>query len=152
MVKHTQAIRLQKPTSCLSVIDLFVGLELKGLISTVLKVLIEHFAWDHSEAANIWILTGKHLWWSLFLKKKLQCKCFPMDIAKFLRTPILKTVSEWLLLVIALQDLISGLFLVRINFQQNCSLQLTWILAGTITVKKTSQILKKVGEFSRNMF
>ena len=52
MVKHTQAIRLQKPTSCLSVIDRFVGLELKGLISTVLKVLIEHFAWDHSEAAT----------------------------------------------------------------------------------------------------
>ena len=48
--------------------------------------------------------------------------------------------------------LISGLFLVRINFQQNCSLQLTWILEGTITVKKTSEILKKVGEFSRNKF
>ena len=31
MVKHTQTIRWQKPANCLSVFDLFVGLELKGL-------------------------------------------------------------------------------------------------------------------------
>ena len=31
MVKHTQTIRRQKLTNCLSVIDLFVDLALKGL-------------------------------------------------------------------------------------------------------------------------
>ena len=35
MVKHTQTIRRQQPTNCLSVFDQFVGLALKGLnIST----------------------------------------------------------------------------------------------------------------------
>ena len=32
MVKHTQTIRRQKPTNCLSVFDHFVGLTLKGLM------------------------------------------------------------------------------------------------------------------------
>ena len=31
MVKHTQAIRQQKPTNCLSMFDHSLGLELKGL-------------------------------------------------------------------------------------------------------------------------
>ena len=31
MVKHTQTIRWQKPTNCLSVFDHFMGLALKGL-------------------------------------------------------------------------------------------------------------------------
>ena len=31
MVKHTQTIRRQKPTNCLSVFNHFVGLALKGL-------------------------------------------------------------------------------------------------------------------------
>ena len=31
MVKHTQIIRRQQPTNCLSVFDHFVGLALKGL-------------------------------------------------------------------------------------------------------------------------
>ena len=34
MVKHTQTIRRQKPTNCLSVFDHFVGLALKGLMSS----------------------------------------------------------------------------------------------------------------------
>ena len=33
MVKHTQTIRRQKPTNCLSVFDHFVGLALEGLKS-----------------------------------------------------------------------------------------------------------------------
>ena len=36
MVKHTQIIRRQQPTNCLSVFDHFVGLGLKGQI--VLKI------------------------------------------------------------------------------------------------------------------
>ena len=33
MVKHTQTIRRQKPTNCLSVFEHFVGLALEGLFS-----------------------------------------------------------------------------------------------------------------------
>ena len=33
-----------------------------------------------------------------FIKKRLQCRCFPDNIAKFLRTPILKNFCEKLLL------------------------------------------------------
>ena len=56
---------------------------------------------------NFIIFTGKHLCWSLFLiklqacniiKKRLQPWCFPVNNAKFLRTPILKSNSKWLLL------------------------------------------------------
>ena len=53
--------------------------------------------------------TGKHLCWSLFsiklqawipatlLKKRLQHRCFPVKVAKFLRIPILKNICERLL-------------------------------------------------------
>ena len=37
MVKHTQAIRRQKPTDCLNVFDHFVMLTLKGLRQTFEK-------------------------------------------------------------------------------------------------------------------
>ena len=33
-----------------------------------------------------------------FVKKRLQYRCFPVDIAKFLRTPILKSICKQLLL------------------------------------------------------
>ena len=49
---------------------------------------------------NFAIFTEKHLYWSLLsIKKRLQHRCFPVDIAKFLRTLILKIVCERLLLV-----------------------------------------------------
>ena len=52
------------------------------------------------------IFTGTHLYWSpIFnknadllssnlIKKRIQHSCFPLNIAKFLRTPILKNVCE----------------------------------------------------------
>ena len=48
------------------------------------------------------VFPGKHLSWSIslidsFIKKRLQHSCFPVHIAKCLKTPILKNVSEWLL-------------------------------------------------------
>ena len=53
--------------------------------------------------------TGKHLCWSLFLKnlqaeglqlhkKRLQRRCFPVNFAKFFRTPFLTEHLRWLLL------------------------------------------------------
>ena len=40
MVKDTQTIRWQEPTSCLSVFDHFVELVLKALIGLTLKCLV----------------------------------------------------------------------------------------------------------------
>ena len=54
---------------------------------------------------NFAIFTGKHLCWSLFLNKvtglqvvSLQHRCFPVNIAKFVRALALKNISEHLLL------------------------------------------------------
>ena len=55
---------------------------------------------------NFAILLGKHLCWSLFLimlqafRPGLQHRCFRVNIAKFLRTPILKNICKQLLLCI----------------------------------------------------
>ena len=45
---------------------------------------------------NFAILPGKHLCWSLCWR--LQHRCFPVNIVKFLRTPVLKNICERLLL------------------------------------------------------
>ena len=37
---------------------------------------------------------------NVVIQKRFQHRCFPVNIAKFLRTPILKNICEWLLLVI----------------------------------------------------
>ena len=42
---------------------------------------------------NFTLFTGKHVCW------RLQHTCFPVNIAKFLRTPILKNICERLLLL-----------------------------------------------------
>ena len=47
MVKHTQTIRRQKPTNCLSVFDHFVGLVRKGL-NVVENLKITAFSNDPS--------------------------------------------------------------------------------------------------------
>ena len=59
---------------------------------------------------NLTKFTGKHLCWSLcsvklqvfrpatLLKKRLQYRCFPVNIAKLLRTRILKNIFDRLLL------------------------------------------------------
>ena len=41
-------------------------------------------------------VTGLEVW--NFIKKRLQQRCFLVNIAKFLRTPILKNICQWLLL------------------------------------------------------
>ena len=63
-----------------------------------------------SNLKNFTIFTAKHLYWGLFfnknaslqvfsfIKKRLQHKYFLDNIAKFLRTAILKNICEWLLL------------------------------------------------------
>ena len=55
---------------------------------------------------NLVIFIGKHLCWSVFfnedgslqscdfIEKRLQHRCFPVNIVKFLRTPVLKNICE----------------------------------------------------------
>ena len=47
---------------------------------------------------NFAIFIGNNLSWSLLLIKLFQHICFPLNIAKFLGTPIFKNIFEWLLL------------------------------------------------------
>ena len=63
---------------------------------------------------NFAIFTGKHSYWSLFLiklqawrpatllKKRLQYRCFPVNIPKFLRTAFFIEHLQWLLLLLYL--------------------------------------------------
>ena len=55
---------------------------------------------------NFAIFTRKHLCWSLFgvfgvnfIKKRLQRRYFPVNITKFLRTPILKNIWDYVTIV-----------------------------------------------------
>ena len=47
---------------------------------------------------NIAIFIRNYLHWTLFSTELFQHSCFPVNIAKFLRTPSLKNIYEWLLL------------------------------------------------------
>ena len=53
-----------------------------------------------------------------FIKKRLQHKCFPKNIAKFLRTTILKNICEQLLLVLVKSRLVSPEILTCCKRQQ----------------------------------
>ena len=50
---------------------------------------------------------------SNFNKERLQHRCFPVNIANFLKTPILKNICEWLLLLIVI-------FSQENNYMQRC--------------------------------
>ena len=63
MVKHTQTIRRQKPTNCLSVFDHFVGLALTGLktISHTNKKMVYHIElFSNSHLPQKYLLHPKH--------------------------------------------------------------------------------------------
>ena len=73
------------------------------------QVLILDYPFKIGFVKSFGNFTGKHLYWSLFLKnlqaeglqlhkKRLQCRCFPVKLAKFLRTPFLTYHFRWLLL------------------------------------------------------
>ena len=56
------------------------------------------FSIKTSVLENFAVVTRKHLCCSLYLIKFFQHRCFPVNVAKFLRTPILKNICERLLL------------------------------------------------------
>ena len=73
---------------------------------------------------NFAIFTGKHLCWSLFLiqlqaqaqackfiRKRLQHRCFPVNIAKFLKTASFTEHLQWLLLHLISQFLNEEIFI-----------------------------------------
>ena len=49
---------------------------------------------------NFAIFKEKHLFWSFLFIKLLQRKCFPVNIAKFLRRPIFNNICGWPLLIV----------------------------------------------------
>ena len=63
-----------------------------------------------------------------FIKKRLQHMCFPVNIAKFLRTPILKNICKRLLLHLAMDDIIP--FFMNNNFLQNLEPQFQVFMAA----------------------
>ena len=90
---------------------------------------------------NFVIFTGKHLCLSLFLIKFQTCKftekrpqhwCFPLHVRKFLRTSILKNISERLLLIILLvQQFFGCLFTIKVKLLfewRKCSLKLDYAI------------------------
>ena len=119
---------------------------------------------DYLEAAtggvlkNFVIFTGKHLCWSLFLIKLQACKfiekrlqhwCFPLHVRKFLRTPILKNISERLLLIILLVQQFICFRMSIYNYKEKlifrwrkCSLKLDYAIEWRMFLKTMSKSLR----------
>ena len=118
---------------------------------------------DYLEAAggvlkNFVIFTGKHLCWSLFLiklqaykfiEKRLQNWCFPLHVRKFLRTPILKNISEGLLLIILLVQQFICFRMSLYNYKEKlilrwkkCSLKLDYAIEWSMFLKTMSKSLR----------
>ena len=67
--------------------------------------------------------TGKHLWQRLeAVKKRLWHKCFPVNLAKFLRTPFLHNTSGRLLLLLAFQKQLPEVFYEKRCFWKFCKI------------------------------
>ena len=64
---------------------------------------------------NFAIFIVKILSWSLFLTKLFQHRCFPVNIAKFLSTPILKSICQQLLLNVDFNSNEEQHFLVKLD-------------------------------------
>ena len=107
---------------------------------------------------NFIIFTGKHLCWSLFLIKLQACKfiekrlqhwCFPLHVRKFLRTPILKNISERLLLIILLVQQFICFRMSIYNYKEKlifwwrkCSLKLDYAIEWRMSLKTMSTLLR----------
>ena len=78
----------------------------KELIDNILRSSRTEVFCEKGVLKNFTKFTGKHLCQSLFfnkvagslLKKRLYHRCFPVNFAKFLRTPFLTELLRWLLL------------------------------------------------------
>ena len=107
---------------------------------------------------NFVIFTGKHLCWRLFLIKLQACKfiekrlqhwCFPLHVKKFLRTPILKSISLRLLLIILLVQQFICFRISLYNYKEKpifpwrkCSLKLDYATEWRMILKTMSKLLR----------
>ena len=71
----------------------------------ILHLKVTEAATRSIKKKHLAMFTGKHPWSQLrtrliksFIKKMLQHRCFPVNIAKILRTFILKNIRKWLFL------------------------------------------------------
>ena len=88
MVKHTQTIRRQQPTNCLSVFDHFVGLALKGLkFSNPFQFSpIFHFYSLENPQKTSGVRKGTSAWSSLC--QAISCQCFHFIVLENTRKPL----------------------------------------------------------------
>ena len=107
---------------------------------------------------NFVIFTGKHLCWSLsfiklqackFIEKRLQHWCFPLHVKKFLRTPILKSISLQLLLIILLVQQLMCFRISLYNYKEKpifrwrkCSLKLDYATEWRMILRTMSKLLR----------
>ena len=55
------------------------------------------------------------------IKKRLQCRCFPEEFAKFFRTPSFTEHLQWLLLFFSQQNnLIFSVIMINVRYTKNC--------------------------------
>ena len=90
--------------------DLLTWRNLKSFIKLGSEAVVQRCSVTKGVFRNFPKLTGKHLYHSLFLiklrasrpatlsKKRLWYRCFPVNFAKFLRTPFVTEHLRWLLL------------------------------------------------------
>ena len=64
MAKHSQTIRQQQPTNCLSVFSHFVGLALKGL--TCFSNVLVSIVYGGSHCLK-YVLSKEYIWWSIYI-------------------------------------------------------------------------------------
>ena len=76
--------------------NVLILLKLHGTTEHLQKQPLEVF-YKNACSEQFCNFTGKHLKACNFIKKRLQRKFFPVNIAKFLRTPILENICEQLL-------------------------------------------------------
>ena len=101
------AISKMKSTTSVTCTEL---LKKRDLLNRKQKQPPERYSIENAVFKNLALVTGKILCWSLFfnkdvglhaykcMKKRLQCRCFQEKFVKFLKTPVLKNISEWLIL------------------------------------------------------
>ena len=85
MVKHTQTIRRQQPTSCLSVFDHFVKLVLKGLSNFQSTIILQE-AIIKKQLKVIFVTSQE----KRRIVVSFRFTCFLGDIIKFLNPNILR--------------------------------------------------------------
>ena len=92
-------LSIQKGKQCYSIA--IVEHNKKKILENYKNVQNHHWRCSIKKAVvkNFAVFKGKNLSWSLFLIKSFQHRRFPVNIVKFLRTPILKNICERLLLI-----------------------------------------------------